>query len=163
MHTHSLFARLFPPPTYITLPSVGVDISDSSVKYVMLETHGSGYTLKKWGDMPVPENAIIQGKLQDIPALGKILAEIKKECNTPYMRVSLPEEHAYLFQTTVKQLSTRKEISDALEFHLEENVPLSPRDSFFDFDYIPLEKGIAPTGENQLQSPCTEEKWCSHI
>jgi len=150
MHTRSLFARLFPPPTYITLPSVGVDISDSSVKYVMLEPQRDGYTLKKWGDIPVPENTIMQGKLQDVPALGRILAEIKKECNTPFMRVSLPEEHAYLFQTTVKRHSTRKEINDALEFHLEENVPLSPRDAFFDFDYVPPAPNAAPVADRPV-------------
>lgn len=150
MHTRSLFARLFPPPKYITLPSVGVDISDSSVKYVMLEPHDGGYTLKKWGDISVPEEAIVQGKLKNIPALAKILEEIRQICNTPYMRVSLPEEHAYLFQTNVKYNTSRKEIHDALEFHLEENVPLSPRDAFFDFDYVPTEANVAQAGERPV-------------
>jgi type IV pilus assembly protein PilM len=50
--------------------------------------------------------------------------------------VSLPEERAYLFETTVERTASMSEIRNLLEFRLEENVPLSPRDAFFDYDVI---------------------------
>jgi type IV pilus assembly protein PilM len=137
MHTYSLFAKLFPPPRFMTLPTVGVDISDSSVKYILLTEAQRGYDLTKWGDIDVPEGTIVQGVVKDIPALARILAEIKDRVGTPYMRVSLPEERAYLFQTSVPAHASHEDIVGAIEFHLEENVPLSPRDAYFDFEYVP--------------------------
>lgn len=139
MHTRSLFAKLFPTPRFMTLPTVGVDISDSSVKYILLTEAHAGYTLSKWGDIDVPEGAIVQGVVKDIPALARILSEIKERVGTPFMRVSLPEERAYLFQTDVPAHASHAEISGAIEFRLEENVPLSPRDAYFDFAYNPID------------------------
>jgi Tfp pilus assembly PilM family ATPase len=64
------------------------------------------------------------------------LKEVRARTKTDYVRLSLPEERAYLFETTVKRGTPFKEIHGLLEFKLEENVPLSPRDAFFDYDIV---------------------------
>lgn len=131
--------RFFPPPQYLMMPSVGVDISDTSLKYIQFErrrVHDSVLELKHWGDLAIPAGVVERGKVHDGAQLSKILAEMKEQTKAEYIRVSLPEERAYLFETHVKRSASRKEARSLIEFSLEENVPLSPRDAYFDFDYV---------------------------
>lgn len=139
MQALSLLKHVFPPPRYITLPNVGVDISDTSLKYIQFERRRSRDTnlrLKAWGEVDIPNGVLEHGNVLDLPKLTDILKEVRKACGIEYVRVSLPEERAYLFETTVKQGTPFKEIRGLLEFKLEENVPLSPRDAFFDYDIV---------------------------
>ncbi len=139
MSVISAVSKFFPPPTYLTLPSVGVDISDTSLKYVFFERDHSGkhdLNLTKWGDIEIPEGTLTRGNVHDGPKLVDALKQVKKESGVANVRVSLPEERAYLFETEIKKGTPFKEIRGLLEFRLEENVPLSPRDAFFDYEII---------------------------
>lgn len=123
----------------MTLPSVGVDISDTSLKYIQLEstTYADGeFSLKKWGDIDIPNGTLRRGEVLDIGNLTKVLRETQEQLDTPYVRVSLPEERAYLFETEIKRGIPLKEVRGLLEFRLEENVPIPPRDAYFDYEVI---------------------------
>ena len=127
---------LLPPPSYLNLPSVGVDISDSSLKYIQFVPErrlGQSLELQYWGDIDVPEKALSRGEITDIKLLSDTLREAKKRTGAQFVRLSLPEERAYLFETKIKKGTPFKEIRGQLEFRLEENVPLSPRDAYFDY------------------------------
>lgn len=136
MHMLSAFSRVFPPPRFITLPSAGVDISDASLKYVQFKKRGKGLQLEGWGDIAIPEGTVRRGDLINRGALVNVLKELKKELKTEFIRVSLPEERAYLFETTLEKATGARDIRSMVEFHLEENVPLSPRDAFFDYTVV---------------------------
>jgi type IV pilus assembly protein PilM len=133
LHTLS---QLFPPPTYISLPAIGVDISDTSLKYIGFERahmHDAELSLTHWGDISIPEGVVERGNVHDLGVLVNALTEVKKKTAAEYVNVSLPEERAYLFETTIPRKTPSKDIRGLLEFRLEENVPLSPRDAYFDF------------------------------
>lgn len=135
----SVISRMVPPPQYMTLPSAGVDISDTSLKYIQFTPnlgHHHALTLTHWGEADIPSDTLTRGNVKNGQQLTEVLKEIKSKLSTPYVRVSLPEERAYLFETNVKKGSSFKEIRGLLEFRLEENVPLSPRDAFFDYHII---------------------------
>lgn len=135
----STLQRLFPPPRYISLPSIGVDISDTSLKYVAFErehARDSELSLQKWGDIDIPAGVVERGSVHDQAVLTSVLREVKKRTNAEYVNVSLPEERAYLFETTIPKNTPKKSIRELLEFRLEENVPLSPRDAYFDFTIV---------------------------
>lgn len=132
----SSLTRVFPPPRYITLPSVGVDISDTSLKYIeftRLHARDRDLALTKWGDIDVPSGVVERGNVHDSGALTEVLKEVKKRTGSEYVCVSLPEERAYLFEVTLPRQTPRKEFRSLIESRLEENVPLSPRDAYFDF------------------------------
>jgi len=138
----SLFAavhKIIPVPNYLSLPSVGVDISDTSLKYIQFTPNYTTDTLElaHWGDIDVPEGTLNRGEIIDAKNLTEALRLVKEKTKSEYVRVSLPEERAYIFETTIKRGTAFKEIRGALEFRLEENVPLSPRDAFFDFEILP--------------------------
>lgn len=129
-------SAILPPPTFLRLPSAGVDISDTSLKYIQFlpDSHsGTKLELKLWGDIDIPEGALSRGEVIDKSKLTEALIEFKKRTGIQYVRVSLPEERAYLFETEIGKDLSHQEIISQLEFRLEENVPLSPRDAYFDY------------------------------
>lgn len=133
------FAKIIPAPQYLKMPCVGVDISDTSLKYIQFQPDkrsGTQLELAYWGDIDIPESALHRGTVHDIKLLSQVVGEVRDRTGMSTIRVSLPEERAYLFETEIKKGTPFKEIRGLLEFRLEENVPLSPRDAFFDYDII---------------------------
>jgi type IV pilus assembly protein PilM len=133
-------AKLLPPPSYISMPSIGVDISDTSMKYVSFVPtlrHKATRVLDQWGDIEIPETALDRGEIKDAKMLANVMKEFKARTKAEYIRVSLPEERAYIFETEIKRDVPKKEIQSLLEFRLEENVPISARDALFDYELIP--------------------------
>lgn len=139
MSMFSLFGKIIPPPSYILLPSVGIDISDTSLKYVQFQPDkfsGTQLKLLHWGDIDIEASVLNQGVIDDQNKLSEVIREVKNRTGIESVRVSLPEERAYLFETEIKKGTSFKEVRGLLEFLLEENVPVSPRDAFFDYDII---------------------------
>lgn len=135
----STIQHLFPPPRYISFPSVGVDISDTSLKYIAFEqahSHDRNLTLTQWGDIDIPEGSLERGNVHDVEKLKDALKEMKARSRAEYVSVSLPEERAYLFETSIAKKTAAKDVRGLLEFKLEENVPLSPRDAYFDYAVV---------------------------
>ncbi len=131
--------KIIPPPAYMQLPSIGVDVSDTSLKYIQFKNdHRSrkGLRLVSWGDIDIEKGALERGVVHKGDTLTEVLREVKERTGIKNVRVSLPEERAYLFETEIKKGTSLKEIRSQLEFKLEENVPLSPRDAFFDYEII---------------------------
>ncbi len=140
MSLRSVLAAVIPPPVYITLPSVGVDISDTSLKYICFEPtlrHDKTRILQSWGDIEIPANALNRGDVTNPKQLTDTLKEFKNLTKAEFIRVSLPEERAYIFETEIKLSVPQNEIQSLLEFRLEENVPIPARDTIFDYDFIP--------------------------
>jgi type IV pilus assembly protein PilM len=123
----------------MTLPNVGIDISETSMKYIRFtrkHAHDKDLTLSAWGDEAIAPGIIERGDIKDVNQLAQVLLRVKAAAGASYARLSLPEERAYLFETTIKRGTPFNEIRGLLEFKLEENVPLSPRDAFFDYEIV---------------------------
>lgn len=136
----SFFSKLLPPPAYLTLPAVGVDISDTSLKYIAFAPTtrtDEPRKLVQWGDIDIPDGVVSRGKIIDPEKLTKVLLQCKRESGAEFIRVSLPEERAYLFETEIKKKVPYKEMKGLLEFRLEENVPIPSREVLFDFSILP--------------------------
>lgn len=140
MSIRSLVFSMLPPPRYLTLPSIGVDISDTSMKYVGLDMSlrpNAKRRLRVWGDIDIPPGVLNRGEVTDVAQLTAVLTEFKAKTGAEFIRVSLPEERAYLFETEIKRDTPLKEIRSTLEFRLEENVPIPSREVFFDYEVLP--------------------------
>lgn len=135
----SALLRVLPPPTYLTLPCAGVDISDTSLKYIAFapaHLHQRERTIKYYGDIDIPSGVVDSGQVLSPEKLAAALKEFKTRTKADHVRVSLPEERAYLFETEIKANTPLKEVRSLLEFRLEENVPIPSRDVYFDYTII---------------------------
>lgn len=138
----SVLSRLIPTPTYLTLPSIGVDISDTSLKYVAFKPTTRTKKMRKitqWGDISIPGGIVERGQVKEAAQLIAVLKEFKLETDAEFVRLSLPEERAYLFETEIKRSTPLKEIRGLLEFRLEENVPIPSREVTFDYTLLPTD------------------------
>jgi len=127
------------PPSFITLPSIGVDISDTSLKYISFSgTQIGKRSIKQYGDITIPNGVVHRGAVTDPQKLASVMAECKAQTGAEFVRVSLPEERAYLFETELKRSTPLKEMRSLLEFRLAENVPIPARDVFFDYTVLPI-------------------------
>ncbi|MCK5059938.1 MAG: pilus assembly protein PilM [Candidatus Pacebacteria bacterium] len=126
------FFDFFPPPRFITMPAVGLSISDDAVRFVEYNRALKGLELKRFGERILPPSVVRYGHIEDSNTLVKILKEIKNKHKFDFVYTALPEEKAYLFQTEVPVVSP-KEIQETIEFKIEENVPLSLSEVVFDY------------------------------
>lgn len=136
----SVLSRILPPPIYMAVPSVGVDISDTSLKYFSFKPtahEDRERELQQWGDIDIPSGIVEKGQVHDLEKLVSILKEFKAQTNSEFINVSLPEERAYVFETEVRRNIPMKEIRGLLEFKLEENVPIPSKDVLFDYEILP--------------------------
>lgn len=121
------------------MPAVGLDISDTSLKYISFkpESHSKkARELELWGSIAIPSGVVDRGTVLDQRQLVSVLQEFKRETKAEYVRLSLPEERAYLFETRVKANIPLKEVRNLLEFRLEENVPIPSKDVLFDYTLL---------------------------
>jgi len=149
--------RILPPPSLIRIGGVAIDISDSSVKYLSLKPNGIGsqdLSIKHFGEIKIDSNIISRGDINDAESLVKILREIKKKTKADYCRLSLPEERVYFFELEISKGLPYKELRHQIEFKLEENIPISPRDSYFDFEVV---EELSPSTDRVVVAVCPKE------
>ncbi len=129
------FFKYFPAPKYIGMPHVGFDISSNDVRYAELIKSPRGLTLGRFGTQEFAKPIVFDDKLAQNQDLISILKKIQKNNKFNFVEVSIPEEKAYLFTTEIPN-GTVEEVRSHIEFHLEENVPISLADAVFDYHII---------------------------
>jgi type IV pilus assembly protein PilM len=130
------FFEFFPPPRFLTMPAFGLNISDHSIK-IMEIIHGSKMKVGKFGNEPIPDEVIKSVNINDRGKLEDILRKLKEKYDMSFIRVSLPEEKAYVFKVKVPKTENEEQIKNSIEFQLEDNVPISINEALFDYTFIP--------------------------
>jgi Tfp pilus assembly PilM family ATPase len=133
--SRKIFSDFFPPPKFLQMPTVGLDITDDIIRYVELKHVGSHFEVGVYGEVAIPEGVIEEGYIKDKMALTGILSTIQKQHGFRFVVSSLPEEKSYLFKTSVPMMP-EKDIRNALQFKIEENVPIALADAIFDYNLI---------------------------
>lgn len=139
----SMFYKLFPPPQFLQMPAVGLDISDVSMRFVELTETRRGLTIGRYGEWAIPKGVIESGEIKKPAELRTVFTEFRKKFDIEFASVSLPEEKAYLFNQTLPFVK-RKEIRGSIELNLEQHVPISAAEAVFDYE-------ILKKSENALQ------------
>lgn len=139
VHT-SPFFKLFPPPKFMMMSHVGLDISDDAVYFIEYSGYGKFRSIKKYGRVALPQGLMDGGDVKDEKKLVDILSALVREHGLSYAKISIPEEKAYLFETDVPYGDPRA-VSQNIEFKLEENIPLASSDAVFAFDVLRADAG----------------------
>ncbi len=114
------------------MPTVGFDVSDGSIRFIELKNKVGFFEVGKFGkyDFDIKGDDVTLN--QDAKAT---LLKIKDEEGIKFVSGALPEEKAYLFKTEIP-LVEESAIRSTIEFKLEEQVPIAPGDSIFDYNII---------------------------
>ncbi|KKU80277.1 MAG: Type IV pilus assembly protein PilM [Parcubacteria group bacterium GW2011_GWA1_47_8] len=131
----SLFYKFFPPPQFLQMPVVGLDISDVSLRFIELTETRKGLTIGRFGEHDIPKGTIESGTIKNVTVLRDVLIDLKKKYNLGFVSVSLPEEKAYLFDLELPKMKYA-ELRGAIELQVEDHVPLKASEVIFDYEII---------------------------
>ncbi len=127
------FFKFSPPPLFLQMPAVGLDISDTTMRFVELVEKRNGFVIGRFGERQIPRGIIESGEVKKPTELRAIFTDIKKSYNLEFVSVSLPEEKAYLFELRLPKMKY-SEVRGAIELSLEEHVPIKAGEAIFDYD-----------------------------
>ncbi len=130
------FFDFFPTPKFLEMPAPGLSLSDNGIRFIELSRHKREFSLKRYDFVPFSTPLIVSGVIQDAEKLTKELGAFREKHDLHYIRTSLPEERAYLFSTEISPMQS-EHLKTAIEFSIEENVPLSVAEAVFDYTKIP--------------------------
>ena len=132
MAFYQKFFSFFPPPRFLTMPSLGIHISDTAIRAIQLEKRNDEYKTIFWDEIPLPAGAISNGEIVDAQAVSTAIKSISKKCKEKFAYISIPEEKSFLFETEIP-IDDNVDIEQAIEFKLVENVPFSANELVFDY------------------------------
>ncbi|MES2087981.1 MAG: pilus assembly protein PilM [Patescibacteria group bacterium] len=130
------FSEFFPIPKFLEMRSVGLAISERSVHAIEFVKGPKGLRVGRFGLWKIPAGAIKGGYVNDKKVVTDVLRKLQKDLSIEFVSASLPEEKAYLFKTEFPKAGVT-DLRETIEFRLEDNAPVSARDSLFDFAVIP--------------------------
>ena len=125
---------VFPIPASLAMPAAGIDISQGSIKCVLLSEHGETLSLRTFGEAPLPEGVVVGGDIEIKDKVVETLRSFRLRHGVRYASASLPEKKAYLFQVLVP--NDAKSLLAGVEFDFESHVPLPPGEAVFDFEPV---------------------------
>lgn len=131
----SKFYQFSPPPQFLQMPAVGLDISDAAMRFAELVEKRKGLVIGRFGERPIPRGVIESGEVKKPADLRAVFSDIQKVYKLEFVSVSLPEEKAYLFELHIPSMKYN-DIRGAIELVLEEHVPLSAGEALFDYDIV---------------------------
>ncbi|MBI2108952.1 MAG: pilus assembly protein PilM [Parcubacteria group bacterium] len=129
------FFRFFPPPQFLEMPAVGLDISDQSIRFAELKRASHGLVLGKFGEQSISPGIVVEGLIRKHDEMRKILVGMKKKHGFSFVRTSLPEEQGYSLKIEIPRVKP-EEIYESLELQLADHVPLSPHEAVFDYQLV---------------------------
>lgn len=136
MFYKTTYSKLFPPPKFLEMSFVSVEILPTGISFLTVKNTSQGLLPDISGMIPLPELTISQGEIIKKEPILKALADIRRKTGVNFVRFSIPEEKTYIFKINLPKLQP-KEIHDVLNFKIEENVPLAVKDAIFDYDIVP--------------------------
>ena len=131
---------LFPPPAFLLLPAVGIDISDRSIKFAKLIPTAHGFRLGEFGDVPLAPGIVEGGRIVTASRLVEALAELRRKHDISFVRAALPEEQMYFFRMNVPA-GPEDSLYGTVELALEEHVPIAATEVVFDFEVVGRTEG----------------------
>ena len=131
----NFFKKIFAIPNYLSLPVAGIEICNNSVKYIEFLNKQGLFSIKHYGEIPLSPNTIKDGDILNKSALVKALIEVKNNISADFVKVSIPEEKTYIFDVQIPK-EVENNVKEALEFKIEENVPLKLAEASFEFEIV---------------------------
>lgn len=114
----------------------GLEISDDALRCISYKNQVGDRKIHSFMSADLPKGLLIDGDTTNMDGLRAELLKFKEKAKLSYVKVSIPEEKAYLFQTDVP-MTDLVSIRSNIESKLEENIPLLARDAIFHFDLLP--------------------------
>jgi len=151
------FFRYLRIPRFLEMPAIGVDISDGAVRFVELLKEGSNFIPHHMGEKKLSPGVVVSGSIIKKDELVKALISISKEEKYKFVKASLPESKAYVFNIALPEIP-EQDIAEAISFRIEDNAPISATEAIFNYTIIGKnEKGEIEVSVTAVQESVVRE------
>lgn len=127
--------RLFPTPAFLAAPIVGVDFSDTKIRFVRLAQGIKGLLPEQFGEAAIPEGCMQGGRVIDQARFTEFLTQLQKKHHILFARIAVPESQVYSFTLALDAVA-QEDIRSAIELVIEDNIPLRAIETVFDFEVL---------------------------
>jgi len=137
---------------------VGIDIGSHSAKAVLIEQSSDGYVLEAVACEPMPRGAIIDREIQDIEAVGNVVAKLRKKLGSSVNQAAA----AVSGQTVITKVIymdvalTEQELASQIEIEADSLIPYPLDEVSLDFETLDVNESD-PTKNNVLLSAARTE------
>ncbi len=137
---------------------VGIDIGSYAVKAVLLSQGDNGYILEDYAIEPMPRGAVIDREIQDIEAVGKVIAKIRKKISTSIKESAI----AVSGQTVITKVIymdvalSDEELAGQIEIEADSLIPYPLDEVSLDFEKLSVNESD-PSKINVLLSAARTE------
>ncbi|MES3006074.1 MAG: pilus assembly protein PilM [Patescibacteria group bacterium] len=135
MSLASTFFKYFPTPRFLAMPHAGVDISPTAIRFVELNKTPRGLEIGSFGEQLLSTELQVGEPLAINNDLIAALKKMQRSNELSFVEASIPEEKAYVFTTEIP-IGNEESVRNHIEFHLEENVPVTLADAVYDYFVI---------------------------
>lgn len=145
------------------LRAFGLDISDSSVKVMLMGKKGKSIRPESFNAEIFPRGIVVRDEIKDSEKLAEIikksLAEAKpRAINIPYVISSLPESKSFIRMFELPAMK-KSEVAEAVKWEAEQHIPMSVDQVEIDWEIIDEPQKIEKKKKGlQLTSKKPEEK-----
>lgn len=130
-----ILTKIFPIPHFLLPSALGVDISDTSIKYMEIIFQNGNDRLGRFGEIKLEKGIIEGGKIINSEKLSSVIKFLRDKEGFKYVRATLPEEKIYQYEIELIPENVTN-LRQSIELTLEEHIPLPPASVEFDFDVI---------------------------
>lgn len=129
--------------------NVGLDIGTSAVRAAVIQTGRGEPVLKRYGQVALPEGAVIAGEIAEPATVRDALTQLWKTAKLPRKRVvvGVANQRVIVRRVDVPYMS-EEELQESLPFRAAEYIPIPIEEAVLDF--VPLEEFATPEGEAML-------------
>lgn len=134
---NSFIKKAFPVPKILTLSNVSIDATDGELRFFEFGRKAGSLRPKACGVLPFPR---VHGSKNEGVAIEAAAALKDFAASRHYraVRCLIHEGDAYIFRLKVPTVNPH-EIRAAIESMLEENVPISPSETIFEYETISID------------------------
>jgi len=122
--------------------AIGIDVSDLSIKFALIEKRGRKTKLIFFGKQSLPNNAIEKGEIKNEQlveqAVQKVLQILEKEKKGNFKKavITLPEEKSFVDIIRLPILKEQEKISSMVSFEAENIIPFPLSEVYYDFEKV---------------------------
>jgi len=116
---------------------VGLDIGSGAIKAVQLKKSKRGYTLKKFGVLPIDPELIVDGAIMDAAQVASAIRELfdKESIRVKNVAISV-SGHAVIVKKISLPLMTEEELQESIKWEAEQFIPFDINDVNIDFHIL---------------------------
>jgi type IV pilus assembly protein PilM len=129
------FFQYLRTPRFLEMPAIGIDISDGAIRFVELLKEGANFIPHHFGERKLAPGVVVSGSIIKKDEVVKALISISKEEKYRFVKASLPESKAYVFNISIPEMPEAN-IAEAILFRIEDNAPISAAEAIFDYTVI---------------------------